>query len=148
MESLLQKNKDLEKKLQQAEIKLAGNAAEDLWSNVIEQDSINYLFENVGQMKIDNMRTIIDTFKDKYKKGIIVLANHGAEDKIQIICMVSKSLIGTIKAGDIVKDITSKISGKGGGRPDFAQGGGVANRENLNKVLKNKLLECKNLMNI
>jgi alanyl-tRNA synthetase len=146
VQTLLQKNKELEKKLQLAESKIAGNAAEDLWSHVVEDNDVKYLFENVGPMKIENIRTIIDTFKDKYSKGIVVLANHGAEDKIQLICLVSKSLIGTIKAGDIVKDITSNISGKGGGRPDFAQGGGVASNENLNKVLANKLLECKNLV--
>jgi alanyl-tRNA synthetase len=148
VQSLLEKNKNLEKKLQLAESKIAGNAAEDLWSHVVDHNDVKYLFENVGSMNIENIRTIIDTFKDKYEKGIVVLANHGAEDKIQIICLVSKSLIGTIKAGDIIKDVTSSISGKGGGRPDFAQGGGVASSENLNKVLANKLHECKNLLNI
>jgi len=146
--SLLNKNKELEKKLQLAESKLAGNKAEDLWKNVEEHNNVKFLFEIVKNLKIDNMRTIIDTFKNKYDKGIVVLANHGPEDKIQLICMVTHSLIGTIKAGDIIKNIASNISGKGGGRPDFAQGGGVSSIENLNQVLENKLLECKNLINI
>jgi alanyl-tRNA synthetase len=146
--SLLNKNKELEKKLQLAEGKLAGNKAEDLWKNVEEHNNVKFLFEIVKNLKIDNMRTIIDTFKNKYDKGIVVLANHGPEDKIQLICMVTHSLIGTIKAGDIIKNIASNISGKGGGRPDFAQGGGVSSIENLNQVLENKLLECKNLINI
>ena len=145
---MIQKNKELEKKLQAAESKMAGNAAVDLWKNVVEENSVCYLFEVLQNFKLDNMRTIVDNFKDKYSNGIIVLANHGENDKVQLICSVSKSLIKQVKAGDIIKDIASGISGKGGGRPDFAQGGGVSNIENLKQVVANKLAELKKLINI
>jgi len=39
---------------------------------------------------------------------------------------VTKDLVGKIKAGDVMKFVAEQLGGKGGGRPDFAQGGGAA----------------------
>ena len=145
---LVQKNKELEKKLQEAQVKLAGNTAQDLWKNVIEYNNVNYLFQVLKNIKIDNLRTIVDNFKDKYKNGVVVLASHDDKDKVQLICLVSKTMVKYIKAGDVMRQITSEISGKGGGRPGFAQGGGESNITNLKQVLANKMAELKNLIDI
>ncbi|MCF6318832.1 MAG: alanine--tRNA ligase [Proteobacteria bacterium] len=145
--NLLKKNKQLEKSIQQLENKLASSAAQDLWSNVQVINNVSYLFEVFKNYKLDSMRAIVDSFKDKYSAGIIVLANHNNDNKIQLICSVSKPLISKVKAGDIIKGVSSQISGKGGGRPDFAQGGGVSDVENMKQVLQKKLNELKNLIN-
>ncbi len=145
--NLIKKNKELEKLIQQLENKLASSAAQDLWSNVQVINNVSYLFEVFKNYKLDSMRAIVDSFKDKYPAGVIVLANHNDDNKIQLICSVSKLLISQVKAGDVIKDISGQISGKGGGRPDFAQGGGVSDIENMNQVLQKKLNELKNLIN-
>ena len=146
--ALVQKNKELEKKLQEVQVKLANNTAQDLWKNIIEHNNVNYLFKVLENTKIDNLRIIVDNFKDKYKNGVVVLANHDNKNKVQLICSVSKTVTEYIKAGDVMRQITSEISGKGGGRPDFAQGGGESNITNLKQVLANKMDELKNLINI
>lgn len=146
--TILKRAKDLEKVVQQLETKLAGNAAQDLWSNVKEFNGVTYLFEILKDSKLDVMRTIVDKFKDKFSSGIVVLANHGEDNKVQLICSVSQSITAQIKAGDIVKKISNEISGKGGGRPDFAQGGGVSDQQNLNEVFLKNQNELKNLVNI
>jgi alanyl-tRNA synthetase len=145
--SLLEKNKSLDKQIQSLENKLASNTAKDLWSNVQVINNVTYLFEIMPNVKIDSMRAIVDSFKDKYDAGIVVLANHNEDNKIQLICSVAQALTSQIKAGDIIRDISGKISGKGGGRPDFAQGGGVSEIKNLNQVFDDKLNELKNLIN-
>ncbi len=145
--NLLKKNKELEKSIQQLENKLASSDAQELWSNVQVINNVSYLFEVFKNYKLDSMRAIVDSFKDKYPAGVIVLANHNDDNKIQLICSVSKLLISQVKAGDIIKDVSGQISGKGGGRPDFAQGGGVSDVENMKQVLQKKLNELKNLIN-
>jgi alanyl-tRNA synthetase len=62
--------------------------------------------------------------KNKLGSAVVVLA---AEEngKISVAAGVTKDLISRIKAGDLVKELTAKLGGKGGGRPDFAQGGGT-----------------------
>jgi len=144
----IDKTKELEKALVQLEKKLVGSAAEDLWSKVEVSNSVNFLYEVLESAKLEDMKTIIDGFKDKFNPGIIVLANHSKENKVQLVCSVNKSLTQTVKAGDIIRNIAQAISGKGGGRPDFAQGGGVTSLEKLKQVLNENLSEMKKLINI
>ena len=143
----LTKNKELEKKILSLESKMAGNVAQDLWSKVIEFNDVSYLLKVLPGYKVENLRTIVDNFKGKYNNGIIVLANHDDQNKVQLICSVSKKLTKQVRAGDVVRKIATQISGKGGGRPDFAQGGGVSELANLNDVLDKNFNELKNLLN-
>jgi alanyl-tRNA synthetase len=69
------------------------------------------------------LRELADRIKDKLGSGIVVLgAKKG--DKVMLICVVTKDLIGRFKAGDIMARLSQAVGGKGGGRPDMAQGGG------------------------
>ena len=45
--------------------------------------------------------------------------------KAQLVCTVSKSLTGKLKAGDLIRPIAQILGGSGGGRPDMAQAGGT-----------------------
>jgi len=146
VEQVLDNNKHLEKKLTELENKLAGSKAKDLWNNVQQHNDVNFLFEIMKGNKISNLRTIVDNFKDKYASGIIVLANHSDNDKVQLICAVGKSVNSNVRAGDVIKNIASQIDGKGGGRPDFAQGGGVSSTENLEYVMQKTFNSVKKLI--
>ena len=44
--------------------------------------------------------------------------------KVMLICVVTQDLTGRFKAGDIIRQLSEIVGGKGGGRPDMAQGGG------------------------
>jgi alanyl-tRNA synthetase len=146
VKSALVKNKELEKTIQVLENQLAGNAAEDLWKNVEELDGVHYLFEVLPKFNSENMKSIADKFRDKFKDGVMVLANHNEANKVQLICSVGKILSKKVKAGDIIRTIAGKISGKGGGRPDFAQGGGESDIKNLKTVMQESISEVKKLL--
>ncbi len=146
VKSALIKNKEQEKKIQALERKLAGNAAQDLWKNVEKFGGVHYLIDVLPKFNIENMKSIADKFKEQYTDGILVLANHDETNKVQLICTVSKTLSKKVKAGDIIRTVAGKISGKGGGRPDFAQGGGVSDIVNLKAVLQEIISELKNLL--
>jgi alanyl-tRNA synthetase len=79
-------------------------------------------------LKVDNktqkeLRELLDVLKGKISKGVIVLA--GVEGtKVSMVISVTKNITDKIKAGDLMKNIASIIGGKGGGRPEMAQGGG------------------------
>jgi alanyl-tRNA synthetase len=70
-----------------------------------------------------------DRLQDKLKDAIIVLVGEG-DGSHPLIVSVSKSLTGKFNAGKILGEVASALGGKGGGRPDFAQGA-VPSRQNL-----------------
>ena len=67
-------------------------------------------------------------------EGVCVLASE-QDGKVAVIAAVSKSLVPKVHAGNIVKRVSETLGGKGGGRPDFAQGGGT-DASKLDEALK------------
>ena len=49
-------------------------------------------------------------------------------DKASLVASVSQDLTNKVKAGDLIRHTAANMSGKGGGRPDMAQGGGQADQ--------------------
>ncbi|MGV3276645.1 alanine--tRNA ligase [Staphylococcus hyicus] len=88
---------------------------------------INGLPVLITEVEVDNvkvMRTTMDDFKSRLQDTIIVLASH-VDGKVSLIATVPKNLTDKIKAGNIIKEMAPIVGGKGGGRPDMAQGGGT-----------------------
>ena len=78
---------------------------------------------------------VTDKIRDKIQSGIVVVVGQG-EASHPIVVTVSKNLVGPYKAGEVLKQVASDLGGKGGGRPDFAQGAGK-NRQDLEQAFKN-----------
>jgi len=68
------------------------------------------------------LSTLADEIKEK-TGGIAVLLTN-SDDKSVIIVSVAEGLTPRVNAGKIIKDLSAKLNGRGGGRPDFAQAGG------------------------
>ncbi|MEO0334746.1 MAG: alanine--tRNA ligase, partial [Pseudomonadota bacterium] len=78
----------------------------------------------LGDIPMDDRKVLGDLstkLTDKIGSGVVVLLGQG-EDKHPLVVSVSKDLSKKIKAGAILKEIAESLGGKGGGRPDFAQG--------------------------
>ena len=118
------KSRQLEKELEQMKAKLAAAKGADLLGNAIEVKGVKVLAEQLEGIDPKALRDTIDQLKNKLGSGVVVLATV-AEGKVSLAAGVSKDLTGQIKAGDLVRQLTAKLGGKGGGRPDFAQGGGT-----------------------
>ena len=65
-----------------------------------------------------------EKYRDKLKSGVVILGSV-LEDKVALVAVVSKDLTARLHAGKIVQILSEAVGGKGGGRPDFAQGGGT-----------------------
>lgn len=96
--------------------------------NIKDQvETINDMPVLIVEVEVDNakaMRTTMDDFKSKLQDSIIVLASD-VDGKVSLIASVPKGLTNRVKAGDIIKNMAPVVGGKGGGRPDMAQGGGT-----------------------
>ncbi len=123
LEILLQHNKGMEKELAGLKSKLAAASVDEWLSEAVDVKGIKVLVKTLHGVDAKSLRDTIDLLKNKLGSSAVILAAVN-EGKIALAAGVSKDATSRVKAGDLVKQVASKIGGKGGGRPDMAQGGG------------------------
>ena len=123
LNQVLDKNRKLEKELEQLKSKLASAAGSDLASSAIEIEGVKVLAANLEGADVKALRETMDQLKNKLGTAVIVLAT-ASGDKVSLVAGVTQDTIGKVKAGDLVKFVAEQVGGKGGGRPDMAQAGG------------------------
>ncbi len=121
---VIEKSRALEKELDQLKQKLASQAGSDLASQAVEVNGIKVLAANLEGVDPKSLRDTVDQLKNKLGKAAVLVSTI-ANNKISLVAGVTKEETSTIKAGDLLKHVASQIDGKGGGRPDMAQGGGT-----------------------
>lgn len=125
-----QKEKNtLEKELSRLKNELAVNKSKEIISTIKEKakkaGEINIIAEKLDGIDSNTLRKIIDDLKQKLNPAVIVLASVISPEKIQLAIGISKEISKQLNANDLLQIIAKKIKGSGGGRADFAQGGGI-----------------------
>ncbi len=120
---MLEKSRALEKQLEQIKQKQAAQAGSDLVSQAVDIKGIKVLAAKLDGVDPKSLRDTVDQLKNKLGKAAVIVStvNNG---KVSLVAGVTKAETPIIKAGDLLKHVASQIDGKGGGRPDMAQGGG------------------------
>jgi len=124
LKAVLEKQKTLDKEINVLHAALAKSQGSDLAAKAVEVSGIKLLLAKVEGMDNKALREAVDELKSKLENAVILLAGIN-ENKISLVCGVTNNSTGVIKAGEVVRELASKIDGKGGGRPDMAQGGGT-----------------------
>jgi alanyl-tRNA synthetase len=119
--SLVDENRKLQKDMERLKAKLVGSSGKDLMTGVKELKGISVLATLVEGADSKSLRGIGDQVRSKMQSGVFMLvAIEGS--KASLLAGVTQSLTNQIKAVDLLKHITDQTGGKGGGRPDLAQG--------------------------
>ena len=121
--ALVQENKKLKKSGP------VGSKQEVISSEELSIDDWTLVIEQLKLEDNKELRGLVDQKKSKLTKGCVVLLS-AVNEKIAIVAGVTKNLVDTISAKDVVSELCSQLDGRGGGRPDFAQGAG--NSKNIN----------------
>ncbi|MGA1693262.1 MAG: alanine--tRNA ligase, partial [Burkholderiaceae bacterium] len=121
---LVEANRTLEKEIGRLKSKLTASAGDDLADQAIAVGAHRLLATVIEGASSGDLRQLLDQLKSKLQSAAIVLASVEGE-KVTIIAGVTPDLTAKIKAGDLVNHVASQVGGKGGGRPDMAQGGGT-----------------------
>ncbi|ACN99347.1 alanyl-tRNA synthetase [Sulfurihydrogenibium azorense Az-Fu1] len=99
--------------------------------NIIEKEDYKVAYGEIENVSPNELREIADNIKQKLGKAVVLLVSKDKEkSKVNIVALVSKDLTDRYKASEILKKLAPIVEGSGGGKPDFAQGGGT----NLEKV--------------
>ena len=114
--------KDKEHELEELKLKLARGADTAAQTKTIAGVSVHV--QRTDGLDANGMRVLADQLRDKLKSGVIALGAVMEEGKVSLLVVVTKDLIGRLKAGDLIKPMAVEVGGTGGGRPEMAQAGG------------------------
>ena len=128
VQSTLETAHQLQKHIEQLNQKLANFQASDLINQVTEISGRQTLIATVQGQDAKSVRHLHDSVKSKLDNAVIVLAAVEGE-KVSLIASVAKDFTANLKAGDIIKHLATELGGKGGGKPDLAQGGAPLNEK-------------------
>ncbi|CAI8832790.1 MULTISPECIES: alanine--tRNA ligase [Pseudomonas] len=124
LSAVLERNRQLEKQLEQLQAKAASAAGDDLSNAAVEVKGVKVLAARLDGQDGKALLALVDQLKNKLGRAVILLGSVH-EEKVVLVAGVTKDLTGQLKAGDLMKQAAAAVGGKGGGRPDMAQGGGV-----------------------
>ena len=121
VQQLVDDNRRMQKEIEALKSKLANASGSDLMSGLKEINGINVLSTVVEGADAKSLRGVADQVRSKLDKGVFFLAAVEG-DKAALVAGVTSNLTDSVKAGDLLKHVTAQVGGKGGGRPDMAQG--------------------------
>ena len=124
LSGLVERNRQLEKELQQLKAKAASSAGDDLAASAKDVKGVKVLASRVDGLDGDALLALVDQLKNKLGQAVILLGS-AADGKVTLVAGVTQNLTGQLKAGDLMKQAAAAVGGKGGGRPDMARGGGT-----------------------
>ena len=124
VKGLAEKNRTLEKQIEQLKSQISAAKGAQLINNAQQVNGMNVLVETLQDVDPKSLRETVEKLRDKLGNAVVVLAAV-ADGRVSLVAGVSKELTSKLKAGDIIRELSAKVSGKGGGRPDMAQGGGT-----------------------
>jgi alanyl-tRNA synthetase len=124
LSQIMENVKALEKELSRLKARLASSRGDEFLDYAVDINGAKVLAAELEGADSKTLRETVDKLKTKLKSCAVVL---GARDngKVTLIAGVSSDLMAKVKAGELVSFVASQVGGKGGGRPDMAQGGGT-----------------------
>jgi len=126
--------KDLQTQLSLARNAMARGRVEDLLQKARVVKGVKVVVGELEQVDRATMRSLVDTLRQKLGSGVVVLGT-SADGTVALVAAVTKDLTKRIHAGKIIEQVSQRVGGRGGGRPDLAEGGGKYYAE-LNQALE------------
>jgi len=124
VEHFIWEQKEKDREIELLKSKLLRKQSEDLLNTARKINGVNVISQEVATNDPKDLREFGDHLKDKLKSGIIVLGARG-NSKVFLLCRITPDLTNKFNAGEIIKNLSIFVGGKGGGRSDMAQGGGT-----------------------
>lgn len=124
VEHFIWEQKEKDREIELLKSKLLRKQSEDLINTARKINGVNVISQEVATNDPKDLREFGDHLKDKLKSGIIVLGARG-NGKVFLLCRITPDLTNKFNAGEIIKNLSIFVGGKGGGRSDMAQGGGT-----------------------
>ena len=145
IKNLVDENKNLQKEVKALKQKLASTAGNEIMQGIIEIGEISLLTKVIEDSDASSLRTIADQIRSKLDNGVFFLVGLN-NSKAALVSGVTGHASDKINASHLMKFVSEQVDGKGGGRPDMAQG--IANNtDNLESALDSVVEYLNNKLN-
>jgi alanyl-tRNA synthetase len=145
LERLLAQERELEKEVQVLKSSSLRDQFDDIAKTARSVGGIRLVSHRIDNLDEKQLREVADRLKDSAQLGVVVIATV-REGKVSFVVSVAKDVTSrNVHAGHLAKEFAALLQGSGGGRPDFAQGGGK-NPEALDAALAQVETLLKNLL--
>ena len=145
IKNLVDENKNLQKEVKVLKQKLASSAGNEIMQGIIEIGEISLLTKVIEDSDASSLRTLADQIRSKLDNGVFFLVGLN-NSKAALVSGVTGQASNKINASDLMKFVSGQVDGKGGGRPDMAQG--IANdTDNLESALDSVVEYLNNKLN-
>ncbi|HWR90031.1 MAG TPA: alanine--tRNA ligase [Dissulfurispiraceae bacterium] len=128
---------DIDKERESLKAKIAAMGSSSLMDAVREINGVKVLVSRVDGLDQKDLRVYADSVRDRIGSGVILLASV-KDDQASLVAMVTKDLAKRFHAGELLKSVTARAGGRGGGKPEMAQGGisGITDSGQLDSILE------------
>lgn len=146
IEQMLQEQRELEQQVQKLKSQNALSNIDTLVDGATLVDGVKVVASCIEKTDRDSLRQMVDTLKTRLESGVVALASVTGDDAAFIVGVTSDLVKNRgLNAGKLIQEITQIADGRGGGRPELAQGGGK-NPKKVNdaiaattKIIENQL---------
>ena len=124
IEAILQNNRELESRINALQSQMAQSQVANLVNNAVTIDGFRVIAAALENTDRNGLRQLVDDLKNRIGTGVVVLASATGTD-VAFAAGVTSDLVETrgLQAGKIIQAVTRLADGRGGGRPELAQGG-------------------------
>jgi alanyl-tRNA synthetase len=123
VQKLMARENELEKSLQKQKSGEIQNEVEEQAKSITNVGGLEAVIVDV-MADPKQLREVVENLKNKSKAQVFVVSSK-MDDKVSFVVARGKDAnANQVDANKIAKNLASEINGSGGGRPDFAQGGG------------------------
>jgi alanyl-tRNA synthetase len=123
VEKLLEERRAADQEIERLRREKRGAASADLSAKAESIGSVRAVVTQVDGADPKELRNLVDELRAKLGSGLVLLAAPG-DDRVTLAAGVTPDLAKRFHAGQLIGAVSAVVGGKGGGRPDFAQGGG------------------------
>jgi len=134
IEKILDEGQSQLKEITRLQSELMSSKSKDLVNLAINVKGVSVLSTTIYNTDGKMLRQTVDSLKQQLRSAVIVIATV-SDNKIKLVAGVTKDLLDKVKANELLQYIAKQLDGSGGGRVDYAEGGGT-NIANLKMALE------------
>ena len=134
IESILLQQKELERQVRTMLQERASLTARELIRGAEDVAGVPWIISNVGRTDNDTLQAVVGHIRGEFGGVAVLVGDVGGDKPVKLMALVGSAHTARFQAGKIIQAIAPLVEGRGGGKPDFAQGGG-ARMDGIPKVL-------------